>query len=589
MNEEIKLTKKGKPAKVGKPRGFASAPQRAAREAEMARRRGTSGSEASSPLGSPSAAEPVLRVLRPVEPLRGDLALQQGDGNEEAMAVAQVALWLAEPWTFVRDVFEAIPDFWQDEVLHALTQARTPAGLEYFKFCLKACKGPGKTCLLAWIIWWFMLTHAQASGFATSITGENLADNLWKELARWRDKSPMLTTLFGYQSDSIYAYSSPDTWFFSARTWPRDANAGAQASTLAGLHGPNTLLVLDEGGGIPVGVLVSGLAHHSTNDKSAAIPECHLTLLAGNPDTLDGALGWACTEDSASWWVKEITGDPDDPKRAPRIDVTWAREQIRIFGANNPWVLVNVFGKFPPSGYNKMLGPDQVRTAMHVRHPRAVWLHQPRIMSLDVARSTGRDRSALTRRQGPIVFPLLVYRLDDANELAGQVAFEYGRWRADMIIVDMVGVGGPVYDHLKAIGLPVIGFNGGLPARDPRFVDRRTETWWNMAQDVKGQGDASMLSLPNLPELVAEMTAPTIKFQPNGKMRLESKEDMLKRGISSPDLADSIAMTYAEPMAVIPRIPNSTMQALRKGVVVAEYDPFADSDVRTQEVSQWDS
>lgn len=525
-----------------------------------------------------SPAAPTVELMRPIPPVQEAPALEVLPSNDmDAATVAQLAVWLSEPWTFVRDTFDVTPDFWQDELLHAIVDAKTPQGMAYVMFCLKACKGPGKTAVLAWIIWWFMLTHDQAKGFATSITGDNLSDNLWAELARWRLKSPMLTNLFGYQSDSIFSYAYPDTWFFSARTWPKDAAANTQAATLAGLHGPNTILVLDEAGGIPVGVLVAGLAHHSTNDTNAEIPECHLTFLAGNPDTIDGALGWACTEDAAHWWVKEITGDPDDPHRAPRIDVHWAREMIRIFGANNPWVLVNVFGKFPPVGANKLVGPDQVRTAMHVRHFPEVWKDKARVMALDVARSTGRDRSVLTRRQGVIVFPQIVYRIDDATELAGQVIFEFGRWPAQAIFVDIVGVGGPVYDHLKSLGLPVIAFNGGLPARDgQRFVDRRTEVAWQCAQAIKGQGeDPAILSLPNSPELVAEATAPTIKYMPNGKMRLESKEDMLKRGVPSPDLWDSLCMTFAEPVLSLPSVVSSS-PAARPGQLITRYDPFED-------------
>jgi phage terminase large subunit len=46
--------------------------------------------------------------------------------------------------------------------------------------------------------------------------------------------------------------------------------------------------------------------------------------------------------------VIEITGDPDDPKRSPRVSGQWAREQIEKYGRENPWVLVNVFGSSRP-------------------------------------------------------------------------------------------------------------------------------------------------------------------------------------------------------------------------------------------------
>jgi len=340
---------------------------------------------------------------------------------EMESAIKNIARWRKAPWLFVRDVFKLEPDLWQDEALHALIESG------FDKFCMKACKGPGKSCLLAWVIWWFLLCFSHPKVIVTSITESNLNDNLWAELAKWRNKSEMLGALFEYQSSQIYSKDHPDTWFCSPRTWPKDADKTKQAQTLAGLHAQNTLLVLDESGGIPTGVLVAGLAHHSTFDPSGKAKETHLTFIAGNPDDVDSSLGWACTENARDWWVREITGDPDDSKRSPRIDKTWAQKMIDTFGRDNPWVLVNVFGKFPPVGSNKLLGSDQVRHAMEFAPEPQTYEGYDRIMTLDVARSTGRDRSVLGRRQGSVFFPFKIYRLADAVDLAGQVAFEFAR------------------------------------------------------------------------------------------------------------------------------------------------------------------
>jgi hypothetical protein len=482
-------------------------------------------------------------------------------------AVSNIARWRAAPWVYVREVFKAEPDAWQDECLHALIES----GLA--KFCLKACKGPGKSCLMAWVIWWFLTCFSHPKILVTSITGDNLSDNLWAELAFWRNKSQMLCTLFEYQSEQIYARQHPDTWFASARTWPKEADQNKQAQTLAGLHAQNTLLVLDEAGGIPIGVLTAGLAHHSTQGKQR---EWHLTFIAGNPDTTDSALGWAATEDAEKWWVKEITGDPKDPKRAPRIDPVWAQEQIDRFGLDNPWVLVNVFGKFPPVGSDRLLGSDQVREAMQAQVPRYKWAKAGRVMALDVARSTGRDRSVLCRRQGPIVFPFLVYRLDNAVDLAGQIAFEYSRWPCKLIVVDGDGLGGPVADQLRALGLPVVEFHGGMVARDPRFVDRRTEVWYVGADEIKGKNKVPDLALPmKHQEIINELTAPKLEWNSKGQMKLESKEKMLKRGIASPDMADALMMSFAEPVAIDVEIPGSIQRAVSRPVPV-DYDPYND-------------
>lgn len=492
-----------------------------------------------------------------------------GPAPAVVQAIANIRRWRNEPWTFVREVFGVTPDEWQDECLHALVESG------FDKFCLKACKGPGKSCLLAWVIWWFLVCFTHPKILCTSITGENLRDGLWTELAKWRNKSRMLIDLYEWQSDRVYAKAHKETWYASARTWPKDADKAKQANTLAGIHAQHSMLIVDEAGEVPEGVVAAGLAHHSTNDPN--LKEVHYSFLAGNPTSLDGSLGVACTRDRAKYWVKEITGDPDDPKRAKRIDLTWAREEIEKWGRDHDFVRVNVFGMFPRTQGNKLLGPDQVRAAMNYSPGESVLVGEPRIMGVDVARSLAADRSCVCRRQGPVVYPFRTYRLDDLMELSSQIAYEAGLWKPEVIFVDMTGLGGGVVDRLRQLGLPVVGVHFGQSPRDAkRFADKRSEMWWDMHLAVKGSAGQPGLALPDDPELLAELTAPTVGFNERGRLKLESKESMKKRGISSPDLADSLVLTWAEPVFVnvTDNLPGYVEQALH-GSRDEDYHPYA--------------
>ncbi len=88
----------------------------------------------------------------------------------------------------------------------------------------------------------------------------------------------------------------------------------------------------------------------------------------------------------------DITADPDDPRRTPRVSVEHAREQIGLYGRDNPWVLVNIFGQFPPSSLNSLIEPEEVRTAM-ARCWRPFQIGAaPKVLGVDVARF-GDDRS----------------------------------------------------------------------------------------------------------------------------------------------------------------------------------------------------
>jgi hypothetical protein len=118
----------------------------------------------------------------------------------------------------------------------------------------------------------------------------------------------------------------------SARTWSRTADAQQQAQTLAGLHADYTLFLLDETGGMPIAVMAAAEAALSTGK------ECHI-VQAGNPTEIGGALYNSCVRQRHLWLIFEISGDPDDPKRATRVGVQWARDQIATWGRDNPFVL----------------------------------------------------------------------------------------------------------------------------------------------------------------------------------------------------------------------------------------------------------
>ena len=93
--------------------------------------------------------------------------------------------WAEDPCRFVRNVFGVRPDPWQAEVLAAFPH--------HPRLAMKACKGPGKTTVMAWLAWNFLLTRPDPKIAATSVSGDNLADNLWAEMAKWQARSDLLT------------------------------------------------------------------------------------------------------------------------------------------------------------------------------------------------------------------------------------------------------------------------------------------------------------------------------------------------------------------------------------------------------------
>lgn len=451
--------------------------------------------------------------------------------DKKRLVAERIADWRADPRKMVAELWPHVtPDPWQSEVLRAF--ATEP------QIAMKACKGPGKTTTLAWCGWNFLLTRPHPKGAASSITGDNLYDGLWTELAMWRGQSAggILDDLFGQNTDRIFLKSAPETWWLSARTWPKTADAQAQASSLAGLHARHIFILLDEVSDYPTGILVTAQAIASTKDTEARL------VVAGNPTRAEGPLWTICqTAARSDWYVVVITGDPDDPQRSPRIDVEWARKLIALWGREHAWVKVNVLGEFPDRPFDKLFSADELERCVR-RAPRPeLYSREARILGVDVA-YFGDDRSVFQPRQGPVAFPAKVYRKQDTMYLAEELARAYERWPFQVAFIDLTGIGAGTHDRAKQLGVPIVGIYPGGGAAEERFENKRAEIWFRTADWVK---DAA---IPNDPELIAELCAPSYKISKKGRLQLEAKEDLKKRGLASPDKADALTLTFAQPV-----------------------------------------
>jgi hypothetical protein len=456
----------------------------------------------------------------------------------EEQAIQAIVAWHDDPVLFVRQVFGAIPDEWQADALRAI--ARDP------RVGMSACKGPGKSCVEAWAVWWWEDTRVDAQCICTSITGANLKDGLWKELAFWHSKSPLLARVFTIKGERITHNERPKTWWVSARTWAQGADATQQADSMSGFHGPAVMIVLDEMGSYPDGVVVAAEAIFANQ----GVAEARL-VAAWNPTRTDGPAFRVTTRDRKRWTIIYVTGDPDDPKRSPRISKEWAQGMIDDWGREFDWVRVNVLGLFPNAAEDKLLGPNDVMLAEQRDAPRAAFVNEPVVWGLDVARF-GSDSSVLRKRQGPIAFRGYTFRNLDGVELANRVSLIIqkdmadGARRPDAMVVDQTGVGASAVDHLKLLGWGdiLIACDFAESADDSeRFMDKRAEMWWRMAAWVKGPGCLPSSSMV----LGSELTAPIFKFAKRAKRTafvLESKDDMRARGVGSPDDADALAMTF---------------------------------------------
>lgn len=483
-------------------------------------------------------------------------------------AAAKLREWRLDPVQFVRDNFHVEPDPWQERALKICGKPGRK------RVAMKSCAGPGKSALLAWIGWHrlscFAAKNEHPKGAAVSVTSDNLSTGLWAELARWQNESPFLLDQFEWNKQAIRSKRFPETWFLSAKGWPKTADQEAVGRTLSGLHSRFPFYLIDESGDIPPNMARSA-------EQGLTSCEDGIIITAGNTTSQTGMLYDVCVTkagkmEDGKWEVLSITGDPDDPERSTRVNLEWAKQQIETYGRDNPWVMAMVLGKFPPTSINALLGVDEVEAAMgkHLRAETYEWA-QKRI-GVDVARF-GDDRTVLFPRQGLAAFEPIVMRHPRNSavsvDIASRVMAKKFEWKSETeFFDDTVGWAHGAVDVMRSQGhSPYAVQFDNKHTSDPRYFNLRAEMWMKMADWIKAGG-----ALPKIPELVGELTSPTYTFQ-NGKFLLESKDQIKKRLGKSPDLADALALTFA-----IPDCPGGMTQLLpgqQRGGLKSDFDPFA--------------
>ena len=165
----------------------------------------------------------------------------------------------------------------------------------------------------------------------------------------------------------------------------------------------------------------------------------------------------------------------------------------------------------------------------------------PTVLGVDIA-TTGNDLIIIARRRGFHVDFLFEGKHQTTMETANQVAMFMDAYKADVCNIDAIGVGAGVADRVAEMGYPVNHIIAGERANDPsRFVNLRAEMHWGVRQLL----EANLIRLPNDPQLLQEMTPIKYMITSGRKIQIESKEQMAKRSLKSPNKNDAIIMAFA--------------------------------------------
>jgi len=424
------------------------------------------------------------------------------------------------------------PEPWQRDLL-----CRVRDGLITYQQAIQEAiasgHGIGKSALVAWLT--------------------QLSTKTWPELYKWH-RLFIAKHWFTITATSIYS-SDPEhekTWRFDAVPWSL-----VNTEAFAGLHNlhKRVVLIFDEASAIHDRIWE--VSEGAMTDKDTEI----LWFAFGNPTRKSGRFHACFHTLKHRWQHNQIDARVVRFSNKEQIK-KWAAD----YGEDSDFFKIRVTGEFPLTSDRQFIPGEYVAAARGRPLGEAQYNFAPVIIGLDNAWMGG-DEIAIYKRQGLASWKLGVYpRNDDDTVIAGYVARFEDEHKADAVFIDMA-YGTGVYSAGKQMARKwqLIAF--GSASANEGFLNKRAEMWNEMKQWLREGG-----SIPDDPVLCEELIGPESYTNLKGKVVLESKDEMRARGLSSPNRADALALTFALP--VKKKVVNVPGRAEKLEFARLEYNPI---------------
>lgn len=478
--------------------------------------------------------------------MRAQLELRRRDTERMYASKVRASKYRADPCGWMVDVLGDEPWSMQREIIESVRDNPETA--------VASCHSIGKSFTASRIVEWFIQNFTPSIVVTTAPTKRHVEGILWQEIASAHQKSkvPLNGKLLATRLDLGPKH------FAIGITGKQKARNDTGGESLVGYHQDHILVVIDEASGIDAateeeldallssGITVRKLSIGNPVRPSGPFFEAFQKPRTGlktfrisafdTPNFTEFGITLADIRDGS--WEAKIDGRP---LPAPHlINPGWVRNKFEKWGENSPAFQSRILAIFPRDTSNALVPLYLLEEAQN----RTLEPGYPHRLSLDVARF-GEDESVMYERRGD------VYRLVDSwqglrtTESTARASHNFFARGAQDIVVDSVGVGGGVVDQMFEQGLPVVALNvGDSPADDDKlFANMRAELFWGIRQAAeKGTLDLD----PEDEDLVAELS--NIRYthrKKDGAIQIESKVDMKRRGMGSPDHADALVLTTA--------------------------------------------
>jgi hypothetical protein len=435
--------------------------------------------------------------------------------NQKNSFIDFLEMYRNDPVLFVKNVLGATPQPWQEDFLRAVARGER-------RISVRAGHGVGKSTACSWALIWHMVTRFPQKAVVTAPTSAQLFDALYSETKAWINKlPPALKELFEVFSDRIVLKDAPESSFISART-----SSAERPEALAGVHSEHVLLVVDEASAVHEAVFEA--AAGSMSGHSAT------TIMISNP-TRNSGLFYKTHHVLASDWFRMHVSCLN----SPLVSSDFVRQIKATYGEDSNAYRIRVLGEFALADDDTLIPADLVDSA--IERDIVTPEDEEIVYGVDVARY-GTDRTALCKRRGNVVLEIKSWGGLDLMQTVGTVVNEAKLDNPTEICVDTIGLGSGVADRLREMGYNVVDVNvAESSAMNPNANKLRDDLWMS----VKDWLGTRAVKLPNDESLRQELVAPRYSFTSLGKIVVESKDSMRRRGMRSPDLADSLCLTFA--------------------------------------------
>lgn len=452
----------------------------------------------------------------------------------------KIPIYRSEPVVFAQEVLRFKPDSWQADALNDL------AGNS--KVAIKSGQGVGKTGMEAVMLLWFICCFPFPRIVATAPTKQQLHDVLWSEISKWQTRSPLLSEILKWTKTYIYMRNYEKRWFAVARTATKPEN-------MQGFHARNMLFIVDEASGVADPIMEAILGTLSGENNKL--------LICGNPTRTSGTFFDAFNADRSIYRCHTVSSAD-----SPRTNKENIQSLIRKYGEDSNVVRVRVKGEFPKQEDDVFMALSLVEHSTMLDLPEGNPIKRISF-GVDVARY-GSDETAIAKNVGgkitlPVTFrgQSLMITVGKIVQLYRQIIKEYPSYRGKIYVnIDDCGLGGGVTDRLEEVKIEeklsrmvIVPVNAAAKVPEDVVEDgtakvKACDKYENMTTYLWGTVKELMMmdeiSLENDNEVVGQFSCRKYRLTSRGRMILESKEEMKKRGIESPDRADAVALSCYE-------------------------------------------